>query len=208
MLVFPLLPPLHVYTHSTACESLLDDFDPLRQTTTNIEAPQTNVQVKAPLATLEITTSSPTLNRSSNPFRLSTEIGNPFQDQTLSAQASPQTKDIRHCISETNLTRLKLESTSRSSELHVSRSQDNLMDLGSEVRHCIVPEENEDPLDYKNRRVTRSIDNSPTLERRSNGRESNKTQLEFNGPSTSKAMPSQASMEVPETTGSVRKRRR
>ena len=82
------------------------------------------------------------------------------------------------------------------------------MDLGSEVRHCIVPEENEDPLDYKNRRVTRSIDNSPTLERRSNGRESNKTQLEFNGPSTSKAMPSQASMEVPETTGSVRKRRR
>ncbi len=84
------------------------------------------------------------------------------------------------------------------------------MDLGSEVRHCVVEDE-EDPLDYKNRRVNRSTDSSPPLERSSNGRESvhnNKTQLVFNGPSSSKAVPSQASMEVPETTDSFRKKRR
>ncbi len=85
------------------------------------------------------------------------------------------------------------------------------MDLGSEVRHCVLPEENEegeggDPLDYKNRRVVRSNDVSPTMERRY-GKQGSRYQLEFNTPSPSMAVTSQASMELPEMTSSIRKKR-
>ncbi len=191
---------------------MLDVFDPLRQLPpqqkpSSQERSESIAVTNKTSTTYQVTSASPNTKRSSsNPFRLSRDIGNPFQEQaTLSVNNTHP--DIRHCISETNLSRLKLESSSRSSEMHVSRSQDNLMDLGSEVRHCVLPEEiEEDPLDYKNRRVVRSNDGSPTMERR-NGRQGSKYHLDFNAPSASKAATSQVSMDQPEITRSMRKKR-
>lgn len=176
--------------------------------------------------------SSPTVSRpppptnslaSYNPFRMSTDISdtNPFASDVFPPLNSeplltPSTKDIRHCISESNLSRLEHETVDHT-HIVASRSQENLTDVSSTDRHCVagkemaLTEEEEelqnDPLDYKNRRVNRSMESSPTMVRKNTSRSSLlqfKPRLEFLAPSGSQPLLSSVSMDLPEISNGKR----
>ena len=219
-------------THDTVgCESLLDDFDPLRQQPTpsrptppqpipsQPQQPQQAIDSTAlpekddsycelppKIVELSVTEPSPCSSpilaprRSSNPFRVSGDFSNinPFDDSFNSFSPTPPTDllhqangspthDIRHCTSETNLSKLKKEyqplRTLGEVDLLVTRSEEDLLSSTAENRHCMVdidthrhlngglgsPQRSsgsqKDPLDYKSRRA-RSTENSPTQYRK------------------------------------------
>ena len=175
---------------------------------------------------------SPTVSRppphslaSYNPFRMSTDISDtnpfaptssdPFPPVDSEPLLSPNRKDMRHCISESNLSKLKHETVDHT-HLIASRSQENLTDMGSKDRHCVagkeaaLTEEEEDlendPLDYKNRRVNRSIENSPSMVRKNtrNSLLQFRPRLDFLAPSSSKPLLSSVSMDTPEISNGKR----
>lgn len=237
---------MHTHTHPhtplySGCESLLDDFDPLRsgtitskaasqqeegakelasKTTTDskkqdrinadrISADSTSEQLQvSKIVELSVTEPSPESSpipiprRSSNPFRVSGDFSNvnPFSDSFSSSSPFSSTvmtdsltqpngmvpHDIRHCTSETNLSKLKKEyqplRTLGEVEPLVTRSEEDLLSSTAESRHCMVDVDSHrhingglgspkrrsgsretinDPLDYKSRR-SRSNENSPT----------------------------------------------
>lgn len=230
-------------THNTlGCESLLDDFDPLRlqptppqptppqpipsqpipsqpqqlqQTMESIDSTsvpredEVTCELPPRIIELSITEASPgsspilAARRSSNPFRVSGDFSNinPFDDSFNPFPPTPTTDllyqsngspthDIRHCTSETNLSKLKKEyqplRTLGEVEPLVTRSEEDLLSSSAENRHCMVDvdthrhlngglgspqrssgsqEAINDPLDYKSRRA-RSTENSPTQYRK------------------------------------------
>lgn len=106
--------------------------------------------------------SSPTLShrRLSNPFRVSDDFTNvnPFDDSFVPLSHSPSgpellpqangrpPHDIRHCTSETNLSKLKKEyqplRTLGEVEPLVTRSEEDLLSNTAESRHCMVDGDN------------------------------------------------------------------
>ena len=226
---------IHVFcNHLVGCESLLDDFDPLRSQPVSIPTetvpPQQPDQPSAANSTaaqtipskqdsivlparkiveLSITDASPgsspvLRHRSSNPFRVSGDFSNvnpfedsfvpdPFTSATTDSLPMPNGRaplDMRHCTSETNLSKLKKEYQPLRAlgevEPLVTRSEEDILSSTAENRHCMAdmdshghvngglesPGRNSgsrdsvnDPLDYKNRR-SRSSDNSPTTIRK------------------------------------------
>ena len=176
--------------------------------------------------------SSPVLpqHRSSNPFRASGDYSNinPFADSfTLShspTDSLPEANgrpphDIRHCTSETNLSKLKKEYQPLRSlgevEPLFTRSEEDLLSSAADGRHCIANTDShgrvngegsqkavKDPLDYKSRR-SRSTNTSPTQLRKSQNQGSIdsefQTRLEFNLSSSSlEPLASKANMRNPE----------
>ena len=165
---------------------------------------------------------------------------NPFDDSFTALPYSPSGSellpqangrpphDIRHCTSETNLSKLKKEyqplRTLGEVEPLVTRSEEDLLSSTAESRHCMVdadghrhinggllgsPERTNgsrdslnDPLDYKSRR-SRSTDNSPTQLRKTmkqSSIDSNfSTRFDFNSLSSSvQPQVSKASVRNPE----------
>ena len=106
--------------------------------------------------------SSPTLShrRLSNPFRVSGDFTNvnPFDDSFVPLPHSPSgpellpqangrpPHDIRHCTSETNLSKLKKEyqplRTLGEVEPLVTRSEEDLLSSTADSRHCMVDGDN------------------------------------------------------------------
>lgn len=176
---------------------------------TPVQKEQRDRELPSKIVELSVTEASPSSSpilaprRSSNPFRVSGDFSdiNPFADSFNPFAPSPTTDllhqanggpshDIRHCTSETNLSKLKKEyqplRTLGEVEPLVTRSEEDLLSSTAENRHCMVDvdthrhlngglespqrsmgsqEAIDDPLDYKSRR-SRSSENSPTQYRK------------------------------------------
>lgn len=209
----------------TGCETLLDDFDPLRETV-SVQLKESVVLDPSPQSERpDIAVTNCTPDTSYNPFRMSTDISdtNPFaltsSDTFPVWNSTPfltsSSKDMRHCISDTNL--FKLEYTADNSTSRIaSRSQEDVTDSLSKERHCVAEDNptlakeilENDPLDYKNRRVNRSQETSPSSGRKTirNGEPQTKPRPDFLNSSPGKPLASGASMELPETLHGKQKR--
>ena len=184
--------------------------------TSNTEEKPDEVDLKLSL-TKATPDTSPKLPKSSNPFHASGDFDkNPFS--TSPPHYEPKKADMRHCISESNITQLKLELKHQRPLMElVTRSEEDLLisPVSDSSRHCVATPttddvvplqevdeicEEDDPLDYKVRRVTRSTDTSPTPQRKNT--DNHVTQfrhrLEFLSPSGSVPLPSKVNMDSPE----------